>query len=234
MTRSSGLIPVLLIAASFTGAASGTEQKIDFQSDALGALPKGFTIAVTGPGGPARWEVREDTTSPSGNRVLVQTSDDATRARFPLAIYEGPPFSDGAVSVRFKTISGKVDQAAGIVWRYRNPDNYYIARANALEGNVVLYKVEQGKRSDLKPIGAGLFAYGEKANVTTGSWQQLRVEFAGNRFRVFLDAKALFEVEDDSFEGRGRTGLWTKADSITAFDGLTITPAPPPARPGST
>jgi len=230
MTQILGFVPAILVAAGVAGAAAGAEQLIDFQSDAVGETPMGFAIAQTGPGAAARWEIRDDATSPSGDRVLVQVTDDETRGRFPLAIYQGAPFVDGAVGVRFKTISGEIDQAAGLVWRYRDPDNYYIVRANALESNVVLYKVEDGKRSDLKPIGAGWFAYGEKANVKKGGWQELRVEFAATRFRVFLDGKPMFEVEDGTFAEPGRVGLWTKADSVTAFDGLRIEPrgASPP------
>jgi hypothetical protein len=226
MTKISGFAPVIVVVASVASAALGAEQRIDFQGDAVGTMPKGFAFAVTGPGAKERWEIREDATSPNGDRVLVQASDDKTRARFPLAIYDALRFADGAVAVRFKAISGEIDQAAGLVWRYRDPNNYYIVRANALEGNVVLYKVENGKRSDLKPVGAGVFAYGKEAHVLKGTWQELRVEFTAKRFRVFLDGRPLFEVEDDTFAEAGRVGLWTKADSVTAFDGLVIAPAP--------
>ncbi|TFG92790.1 MAG: hypothetical protein E4H11_09020 [Myxococcales bacterium] len=223
MTRMHGVIFVLLGAAGVAGAAAGIEQIVDFQSDAVGGSPKGFTIAQTGPGAAARWEVREDASSPSADHVLVQTSDDKTVGhRFPLAIYEGLRFADGAVAVRFKTISGEVDQAAGLVFRYHDPDNYYIVRANALEQNVVLYKVEKGKRSDLKPVDGGMFSYGKQVNVGKGRWQELRVEFSGQRFQVSLDGGTLFEVEDGTFSEPGQVGLWTKADSVTAFDGLHI------------
>ena len=112
------------------------------------------------------------------------------------------------------------------MWRYRDPDNYYLVRANALEGNVVLYKVEAGERSDLDPVGSGLFAYGTKAPVRSGAWQVLKVEVRGDLFRVFLDGAHLFDVRDATFSGPGKVGLWTKADSVTAFDDLTIAPAP--------
>ncbi len=200
---------------------------LDFEKDQPGQPPQGFTIAKTGPGSSARWEVREDAGAPSGARVLVQASDDATNGRFPLAVYDPVMFSDGALAVRFKTISGKVDQAAGIVWRYRDPENYYLVRANALESNVVLYKVEKGKRTDLDPVGSGLFAYGKKAPVKPGAWQELRVEVKGDLFSVSLDGDPLFDVRDETFRGTGKAGLWTKADSVTAFDDLAIAPAPP-------
>jgi hypothetical protein len=200
---------------------------IDFEADDPGSAPAGFTVALTGPGSPPRWVVREDASSPSGARVLVQESADPTRARFPLAIREEISLADGALSVRFKAISGEVDRAAGIVWRYRDSQNYYVVRANALEGNVVLYKVEAGERSDLDPVGSGLFAYGAKAQLRAGAWHLLHVEVKGDLFRVFLDEAHLFDVRDETFAGPGKVGLWTKADSVTAFDGLAIVPAPP-------
>jgi hypothetical protein len=124
------------------------------------------------------------------------------------------------LSVRFKAMSGAEDQAAGLVWRYRDQDHYYIVRANALEGNVVLYKVENGKRSDLKPKGSGTFAYGKKAPVKSGAWNALRVVARGPLFEVFLNGEKLFEVEDATFTAKGQVGLWTKADSVTRFDDL--------------
>jgi hypothetical protein len=202
-------------------------ETLDFEKDQPGAPPRGFTIAKTGPGSAARWEVREDAGAPSGARVLVQASDDATSARFPLAVYDEAAFSDGTIALRFKAISGEVDQAAGIVWRYRDPENYYLVRANALEHNVVLYKVEKGKRTDLDAVGSGLFAYGKRAPVESGAWQELRVEVKGDLFRVSLDGAHLFDVQDETFAGIGKVGLWTKADSVTAFDDFAIAPAPP-------
>jgi hypothetical protein len=115
-----------------------------------------------------------------------------------------------------------VDQAAGLVWRYQDGKNYYIVRANALENNVVLYKVENGKRADLKPVGFGLFAYGKKAKVLREQWNELQVMTKGKRFDVSLNGESLFTVEDETFSQPGRVGLWTKADSVTYFDNLTI------------
>ncbi len=208
------------------GAAAGAGT-LDFEQDPLGGTPAGFALAQTGPGGPPRWVVQQEPAAPSGGRVLVQQSADPTRSRYPLAVYEGASLADGTFAVRFKAIAGSVDQAAGIVWRYRDPENYYLVRANALEENVVLYKVEGGKRSDLDPVDAGLFAYGKKTAVRSGAWQELRVEVKGDRFRVFLDGAHLFDVRDGTFSGPGKVGLWTKADSVTAFDDLSIAPAQP-------
>lgn len=196
---------------------------IDFDSAEVGTLPADFSTALTGGGGPVTWVVTEESSAPSGGKALAQTSTDGTSYRFPLCVYDNFTAKDVMVSVKFKPVSGKVDQAAGLVWRYRDRDNYYIVRANALEDNVVLYKVDNGKRTDLKPIGAGLFAYGKKAGVPKEQWSELRVVVKGNRFEVSLNGENLFAVEDNAFTEAGKVGLWTKADSVTLFDDLRIT-----------
>ncbi len=122
---------------------------IEFTGDKVGAVPSGWTVAMTHEGGAPKWEVLLI----DGRRILAQTSTDNTSGRFPLAIYRKARFADGSVSVRFKPLAGERDQAAGLVWRYKDPENYYIVRANALEDNVVLYKVEQGKWISLEPKG---------------------------------------------------------------------------------
>jgi hypothetical protein len=125
------------------------------------------------------------------------------------------------LSVRFKPISGRVDQAAGLVWRYQNQDNYYIVRANALEDNVVLYKVQGGKRTDLPLTGEGR-TYGKKSDVPSGQWSTLRVVAIGPVFEVYLNGTKLYEVDDTTFAQPGKVGIWTKADSVTQFDDLTV------------
>jgi hypothetical protein len=150
--------------------------------------------------------------------VLAQLSDDRTAGRFPLAIWEGKSLQDGRVSVKFKAISGVVDQGAGVVWRYQNPNNYYIARANALEDNVVLYKVQNGQRIALAPKGSVSNTYGVKHAIPKNTWTTLAVTFQGNVFTVLLNSEKLFEVDDATFVTTGKTGLWTKADSVIYFD----------------
>lgn len=222
---------LLVLAAALVCPARGEAAQIDFESAPVGSEPPGFSTALTDGGPPGTWIVEEDPASPGGPRVLVQKSTDATSGRFPLCIYEGVTARDVAVSVGFKPISGEEDQAAGIVWRYRDANNYYVVRANALEDNVVLYKVEAGKRTDLKPVGAGWFAYGQKASVPSGTWSTLRVEARGKRFSVSLDGRHLFDVEDETFSEPGKVGLWTKADSVTAFDRLVVEPLDRPTGP---
>ena len=195
---------------------------VDFEGMAPGKPPRGFSAALTGKGAPPAWVIKEDPTAPTGPKVVTQTTSDKTSYRFPLCIYDAFTGKDPELSVSFKPISGRVDQAAGLVWRYQDANNYYVVRANALEDNVVLYKVEHGKRSDLKSKGAWLFSYGKDAPVPAQRWSTLRVTVRGQRFSVWLNGKHLFDVEDDSFSGAGQVGLWTKADSVTAFDSLTV------------
>ena len=194
----------------------------NFDQDKPGEAPAGFTTALTGGGKPGHWVVKVEPTAPSGKQVVVQTDGDPTGYRFPLLIAEKPIARDVEVAVRFKPISGEQDQGAGVVWRYRDKDNYYLVRANALEDNVVLYKVEKGKRTDLPVKGKGR-TYGVKTKVASGKWSSLRIVAIGNLFEIYLDDKKLFEGEDETFKDAGLAGVWTKADSVIAFDDLRIT-----------
>jgi hypothetical protein len=196
-------------------------QGLNFDQDEAGKSPKGFIFGLTGQGKPGAWIVRKDSEAPSAPNVLAQTDANPVSYRFPLCVYEGFTGKDVDVSVRYKPVSGKEDQAAGIVWRYQDTDNYYIVRANAVENNVVLYKVEKGRRTDLPLVGKGR-TYGVKAPIPSGEWGTLRVVAVGNMFEVYSNGVKLFDVEDSTFPMAGKVGLWTKADSMTLFDDLTI------------
>ena len=207
-----------LIAAGIVVMGHAETRKIDFTQDGLDQPPKGFEFGHTaGVGKPGKWVVQADGT----NKVLAQTDADSTRSRFPVAVLSDVSAGDVDLSVRLKPISGRVDQAAGLVWRYQNQDNYYIVRANALEGNVVLYKVEGGKRTDLPLKGEGR-TYGKKSDVPAGQWSTLRVVATGRLFEVYFNGTKLYEVEDATFSKAGKVGVWTKADSVTQFDDLTV------------
>lgn len=195
----------------FAALASATFAADDNFDKSAGA-PGGWTATLTGKGQP-RWTVEKDATAPSQPNVLKQAGE----ADYPLLFRDGTNPRDGFVEVKFKAVSGKEDQAAGVVWRAKDKDNYYICRANALEGNVVLYKTEKGKRSSLEIVGRK-GGYGVKTPVSPRQWHTLRVDFAGNSFTVKLDGKELFKVEDATFKEAGMVGLWTKADSVTLFD----------------
>jgi hypothetical protein len=202
-----------------TAIVPGQTKTINFDDDRVGEAPKGFSTALTGQGRPGVWTVMKDDASPQQKQVLAQTDADETSYRFPICLYQELTAKDLDLSVKFKPVSGKKDQAAGLVWRYRDQGNYYIVRANALENNVVLYKVHNGKREDLPLRGEGR-TYGKKATVPRGQWSELRVTAKGNLFTVFLNGRKLYEVEDGTFAEAGKIGVWTKADSVTYFDEL--------------
>jgi hypothetical protein len=198
--------------------ATAQPQRISFDEAKAGAPPIGWTLTKTGSGSPV-WRIEADPSAPSKPNVLKQSGE----ATYPLALFDASNLRYGFVEVRFKPVSGREDQAAGVVWRARNVDNYYVCRANALENNVVLYKTEKGKRSALDIVGRS-GGYGTKAEVAKNQWHTLRVEFAGQRFKVIFDGKPLFEVEDATFAEGGQVGLWTKADSVTLFDDFAFGP----------
>jgi hypothetical protein len=191
-------------------------QTISFDSGEAGKLPPDFSTALTGGGGPISWAVREDATAPNGGKVLVQESSDDTSYRFPLCIYDKTVARDAAVEVSYKAISGKVDEAGGIVLRY-SPENYYIARANALENNVILFKTVRGKRSKIKEV---------PVKVTAGQWHTLRFEAEGRRLKIWFDGRVVIDRYDRTFSEPGKVGLWTKADSVSAFASLKIERVP--------
>jgi hypothetical protein len=186
-----------------------------FNEAEAGKTPSGWTATITGKGEP-KWIVEMDDTAPSKPAVLKQSAE-VPGPSFPLCIKEGPAIRDGFVEVKFKSLTGKSDQAAGVVWRCIDSDNYYICRANALEDNVVLYKVEKGKRKSLDIVGRR-GGYGVEEKVAARTWHTLRVEFAGSRAKVLLNGKHLFEIDDPTFAEAGKVGLWTKADSVMLFD----------------
>ncbi len=175
-----------------------------FDKAVVGALPADWKYGVTGRGNP-RWQVEADPTARSKPNVLRQTGS----GTFPWCVKNGVAITDGFVEVKFKSISGREDQAGGVVWRWQDGNNYYVARANALENNVSLYYTENGNRRTIKYVDAP---------VSGNVWHTLRVEFSGKKIKVALDGKSYIELDDSHIAGAGAVGVWTKADSVTAFD----------------
>lgn len=196
-------LPVFLF---LTGIGMNTlhAQTFGFDSDAPGSLPLQWEQGVTGRGA-ARWEVRQDASAPSAPHVLRQSGV----ATFAWCVRRGTAVRDGYVEVKFKALAGREDQAGGLIWRWKDGETYYVARANALENNISLYYTEKGRRNTLKYVDAPV-----AANV----WHTLRVEFDGRRITVALNGKTYIEYEDDHIAGAGAVGMWTKADSVSAFD----------------
>lgn len=208
------LLAGIIVTAQLLGAAMAplSAETANFQNDIVGAAPRGWLLTMTGKGAP-KWTVEKDE---GGGAILKQSG----KATYPLALKEGTNVRDGFVEVKFKPISGSEDRAGGIVWRAKDANNYYVVRANALEDNVVLYKTVNGVRSSLDLVGTK-GGYGVKTPVPANQWHTLRVEFEGSRFNVIFNGKPLFAVDDPTFSQAGMVGLWTKADSVTEFDGFT-------------
>jgi hypothetical protein len=185
------------VAAALAGAACG---------DGAGAaptakLPIGWLCGATGGGSP-KWELQADA---AGAQQLKQTG----RAPFPWCVRPDTKLADGFVEVRFKALAGKEDQAGGLVWRWQDGDNYYVARANALENNVSLYYTQGGSRRTLKYVDAP---------VPGNTWHKLRVEFQGEHIQVYLNGSRYIDYQDSHITAAGSVGVWTKADSVTLFD----------------
>jgi hypothetical protein len=196
--------------------AEGETNMLRFDRTTVGSPPPGFTFAKTGKGSDGEWMVVADPTAKEGF-AIEQTSTDTTDYRFPLAIHASLSAKNLKAEIRFKALGGKVDRAAGIAVRVEDPDNYYIARANALENNVRFYRVVAGKRQQLGTADL---------RVTSGEWHTLALDARDQRFAVSYDGAALFEVTDPTFTQAGGVALWTKSDSVTRFDVMKITPLP--------
>jgi protein-tyrosine-phosphatase len=221
-------VTIYVLAATLAFAAMSAfaqSVRITFDQEKAGESPKGFTTALTGSGNPGVWVVLKDETAPSRGNVLAQTDADKTGYRFPVCVYDGLTVKDADISVKIKAISGVADQGGGVVWRYRDKDNYYVVRANALEDNVVLYKVQNGRREDLPLKGEGR-TYGRKVKVPSTQWNTLRVTALGPLMTIYFNGTKLYEAEDSTFTEAGRVGLWTKADSVIHFDDLQISRLP--------
>src|SRR4030095_4867182 len=182
-------------------------ETVNFDDMNTGAPPSGWTATQTGSGA-AKWALEKDASAPSKPNVLKQSG----QATFPICFKNDINIKDGFVEVRFKPISGKEDQAGGLIWRLQDANNYYVARANSLENNVTIYHTIKGKRTEKKRA---------KIQVASGQWHTLRVDFSSNHFTVTFDGKKALEWDDNTFKDAGKVGVWTKADSVTLFDDFT-------------
>ncbi len=199
---------------AFVGAAWGQgsgPMVVDLSKPSANLEPD-FVLWRTGQGGAGEWVLVADPTA-AGGRAIAQVSKDRTDYRFPLAVYKPYSGKDVEVSVRFKPVAGTVDEAGGIAVRLSTPDDYYVARANALEDNVCFYRVVKGKREQLASANA---------KVSANEWHTLVLKAEGDRFTVSFDGKALLSAQDRTFPDAGKVALWTKADSVTYFDTISI------------
>jgi hypothetical protein len=202
----------VLSRSSYGQAPASGVKTISFEPDAVGSAPVGFQFERTGGGAEGKWIVRDDKDK-AGNHVLVQESADKTDNRFPLAVVKEGTYKDVTLSVRAKPLSGDVDQGFGLVWRYQDANNYYITRCNADEDNCTIYHVVKGSRRSFQNKGT---------KVATKTWHTLKMTATGDHFTVWFDGTQVLDAKDETFKDAGKVGLWTKADSVIAFDDLTI------------
>jgi hypothetical protein len=195
---------------------ASTGKIVNFDAYAPGKIPPGWTVAMTNRGGPPRWEILKDKSAPTPPYVLGQVSRDPARMRLPLAILDGVNLRDGDISVRIKPVAGREDPGGGLVWRYRDENNYYLVRANAMANSVSVFKVQDGRRI---PLLAGV-----RHEIPMNNWTILKVSARGPRFQVYLDHRRLLEGFDNTFTGSGRVGLATEADSVMYFDDFRVYP----------
>jgi hypothetical protein len=186
-----------------------------FDGEQVDTHPSEFSFGRTGSGEPGRWVVKAVAEAPSGANALAQLDADNTNFRFPVAVANTPVLSDVRVSVRCKMVSGRVDQACGLVARYRDENNYFVTRANALESNIRLYTVKDGKRKEIAS---------HDGPVSANAWHEYRLDVRGDLLEVFWDGQRVLEHRDSTITDAGRAGVWTKADSITYFDDLKVEP----------
>ncbi|MFN4259433.1 MAG: family 16 glycoside hydrolase [Gemmataceae bacterium] len=204
-----GLMGVTLLAAD-------KPRVFVFAADEIGKTPKGWTVAKTGMFEGSVWQVVKDPTAPSGTGQVLAQLAEGERRLFNLCVVDDTHYRDLEASVRYKAVAGEIDQGGGIVWRYQDPNNYYIARYNPLETNFRVYKVIDGKREQLESHG--------NLDLPAGQWHTLTIRQQGNRIECLLDGKSYLQVQDDTLTKPGKVGLWTKADAKTYFDELRVAP----------
>ncbi len=193
-------------------AIAGGPLKRDFESDPVGAPPAGFEFARTGGGAEGKWIVRIEKGADK-NHVLIQESADPTDYRFPVAVLKEGMTKDVTLSVRARPLSGEVDQGFGLVWRYKDANNYYITRCNADEDNCTIYHTVNGSRRAF---------LNHSVKVAKNTWHTLKLEATGDHFVVWYDGNKVLDAKDETFKDAGKVGLWTKADSVIEFDDFTV------------
>jgi hypothetical protein len=211
VTRRSWLSASLAVLAAATGRfahAAGTATELALPNDAPSTVFDFESRGIDGWTGVAgRWTVEEMAGAPSGAKVLVQRE---TKNEFNVIVAPSS-YADVDVTMKFKPISGREDASGGIVFRF-NDGKYYVVRANAHEDNFRLYYYDLGRRR---------LASASVKRPALGQWHTVRVVAVGDRMQAWLNGTRHLDHRDARFK-TGRVGLWTKADSITAFDDLTI------------
>lgn len=187
---------------------TGNDTIFDFDNETVGKLPFGFSANATGKAESIKWSVVND----NGNNVVAQQSINSGSI-YNLLVLDKIGFKGFTASVKIKAISGEEDQGGGLVWRYIDKNNYYIARYNPLENNLRFYSIVDGNRKQLVSVDS---------DIKQGEWFTMSIEMTGNKITCSMNGKTMIESTDDTFKSAGLIGFWTKADAVTYFDDLKI------------
>jgi hypothetical protein len=217
LTSSLFMVMIVLILGGFSLASSGPFT-LALENCPPGSLPPGWLIAATNPQDRlAEWAVVLDAGSAEASKVLSLTKIyNGSRGVFNLCWNPQVVFMDGEIEVKVRANSGTIDQGGGLIWRARDPNNYYVLRYNPLEANFRLYFVKDGQRKMLADKG-GL-------TIKTGEWFTLKIVHRGDKIEGWLNGGKLLEATDRTFPEAGGIGFWTKADAATSFAGLHVQP----------
>jgi hypothetical protein len=189
---------------------------VSFDGDPQGKSPSGWTfVAASGSASP-EWEVRREQTSTENRHVLARMSPSADSAHPALALLNSMSLRDGELSVRVKPVAGARARSGGLIFRYRDPENYYLARADAVKQDVAIFRFQNGRRIQLGEVA--------RHALPADAWRILKVTARGDRLQVYLDHRRALEVFDRGYTGAGLVGLWSEADSVAYFDDFRITP----------
>lgn len=197
-----------LVENTFSYEITGNDTLFNFENGTEEKVPAGFSTATTGNPKNVRWSVVND----NGNKVVAQQAINSGSC-YNLLVLDKYGYKDFTASVKIKAISGAEDQGGGLVWRYIDKDNYYIARYNPLENNLRFYRVVNGNRKQLESV---------ESHIRQGVWFTMTIAMKGNKITCSLNGEKLIETTDDTFQSEGFIGLWTKADAVTYFDELSI------------
>ncbi len=188
---------------------------LDFENVPLGTIPDGWKIEATRQRGPlATWEVIEDDKAPSGQKVLALTRvNHDSGSTFNLCWTNKVEFLNGEISVRFKPVTGRIDQGGGIMWRVQDRNNYYVARFNPLEDNFRIYFVANGHRMMINSA---------RVRLSSDRYHTMKIVQHDDTYECYLDGKRYLHGTDERFKSKGGVGLWTKADAATRFDDFKV------------
>ncbi len=188
---------------------SNNDTIINFENCEIDKLPNGFTQSATGKQQTLNWKVVND----NGNKVVAQLAKNKGEY-FNLLVLDKPGYENFTMLVKIKAVAGKEDRGGGLVWRYIDNNNYYIARCNPLEKNFRFYRVVNGNRKQLKSVNTNIG--------TSDEWFTMTIEMNGNKISCSLNGNKMIEATDDTYTKAGRVGLWSKADAQSYFDDLTV------------